>query len=145
MYISPLHSVLFAGVTFSIKEINSWETKNLSGVLAEDWPKYAFVYRAMNPHVRALQKPDPVVSGQDISNQTEHAAPSFHWEKCHLQILPIMTVENHQSMPWHLCYCQWLTKVARSSARHPLLRSAAVKMTRVSSRSIKDSALRQDL
>lgn len=35
----------------------------------------------MNPHVRALQKPDPVISGWDIGNHTEHAASSSHWEK----------------------------------------------------------------
>lgn len=131
-------------LTFSIKEINSWRKKYICSLLAENWPKYAFEYRTMNPHVKALQKLHPVISSQDIGNQTEHAASSFHGKKCHLQIIPI-TIENHQSMPRHLCYCQWLAKVVRSSARHPLLRSAAVKMTHASSRKIKCSALRQVL
>lgn len=107
-------------VTF---HINCWETKSLSGLLAEAWPKYSPEHRAMNPHVKNPPESSPCDSwlGQ---RQREQAASSFPWEKCHLQILPIITAENQR-----LSYCQWLTKAANSPARLPPLRSAAVKMT----------------
>lgn len=99
--------------------------------------------RAMNPHVKALEKLDYVIKwpGHRQPDRTCSIVISL-WK---VSPTDIIAVENHQSMPWHLCYCQLLAEVARSSTRHLLLRSTAVKMTCASSRSVKDSAFRQSL
>lgn len=54
--------MLLAGVTLSIQEVSSYETINTSSLLAEDWPKYVFESRAMNPHVEALHKLEHMMS-----------------------------------------------------------------------------------
>lgn len=122
-------------------KLTAGKQKSLSGLLTEAWPKYSFEHRAMNPHAKNPWESSPCDSwlGQ---RQREHAASSFPWEKCHLQILPIITAENQAMafMPLPV-----INQSCKLPSKAPTFKVSCCEGDSASSESIKESVPRQGL